>query len=89
MPQVFRLREISGSPVDNSSSGPRGGGLPKAPESRRVGRMAVNEMRALLERHGRIVQEVDGGNDRGEDLRVTFAVRWIPGRQSRRRARQP
>ncbi|MCL6297623.1 DUF4365 domain-containing protein [Streptomyces kronopolitis] len=34
--------------------------------------MAVNEVRALLERHGHIVQEVDGGNDHGEDLHVTF-----------------
>lgn len=42
------------------------------PESRRVGRMAVNEVRALFERHGHIVQEVDGGNDHGEDLHVTF-----------------
>ncbi|GLW16265.1 hypothetical protein Stsp01_30080 [Streptomyces sp. NBRC 13847] len=46
--------------------------MPKVPESRRVGRMAVNEVRALLERHGHIVQEVDGGNDHGEDLHVTF-----------------
>ncbi|GLF94057.1 DUF4365 domain-containing protein [Streptomyces yaizuensis] len=41
-------------------------------ESRRIGRMAVNEVRALLERHGHIVQEIDGGNDHGEDLHVTF-----------------
>ncbi|MEU9900344.1 DUF4365 domain-containing protein [Streptomyces phaeochromogenes] len=34
--------------------------------------MAVNELRALLERHGHIVQEIDGGNDHGEDLHVTF-----------------
>ncbi|MFJ1915104.1 DUF4365 domain-containing protein [Streptomyces sp. NPDC088147] len=34
--------------------------------------MALNEVRALLERHGHIVQEVDGGNDHGEDLHVTF-----------------
>ncbi|GAA2972613.1 hypothetical protein GCM10020227_46580 [Streptomyces flavovirens] len=46
--------------------------MPKVPESRRVGRMAVNEVRSLLERHGHIVQEVDGGNDHGEDLYVTF-----------------
>lgn len=46
--------------------------MPKVPESRRVGRMAVNELRALLERHGHIVQEIDGGNDHGEDLHVTF-----------------
>lgn len=46
--------------------------MPKVPESRRIGRMAVNEVRALLERHGHIVQEIDGGNDHGEDLHVTF-----------------
>ncbi|MFD8594491.1 DUF4365 domain-containing protein [Kitasatospora sp. NPDC059646] len=46
--------------------------MPKVPESRRVERMAVNEVRALLERHGHIVQEIDGGNDFGEDLHVTF-----------------
>lgn len=46
--------------------------MPKVPESRRVGRMAVNEVRALLERHGHIVQEIDGRNDHGEDLYVTF-----------------
>ncbi|MFG2650202.1 DUF4365 domain-containing protein [Streptomyces sp. NPDC048436] len=34
--------------------------------------MAVNEVRALLEKHRHIVQEVDGGNDHGEDLHVTF-----------------
>ncbi|WP_344599254.1 DUF4365 domain-containing protein [Streptomyces glaucus] len=34
--------------------------------------MAVNEVRALLERHGHIVQEIDGSNDHGEDLHVTF-----------------
>ncbi|MFE2290246.1 DUF4365 domain-containing protein [Streptomyces sp. NPDC059452] len=32
----------------------------------------MNEVRALLERHGHIVQEVDGSNDHGEDLHVTF-----------------
>ncbi|MFF9107145.1 DUF4365 domain-containing protein [Streptomyces sp. NPDC014805] len=46
--------------------------MPKVPESRRIGRMAVNELRALMERHGHIVQEIDGGNDHGEDLYVTF-----------------
>ena len=46
--------------------------MPKVPETRRVGRMAVNEVRALLERNGHIVQEIDGGNDYGEDLHVTF-----------------
>ncbi|MFG3196570.1 DUF4365 domain-containing protein [Streptomyces sp. NPDC048208] len=46
--------------------------MPKVPESRTVGRIAVNEVRSLLERHGHIVQEIDGGNDHGEDLYVTF-----------------
>lgn len=46
--------------------------MPKVPESRRIGRMAVNEVRALFERRGHIVQEVDGGNDHGEDLHITF-----------------
>ena len=48
--------------------------MPKVPESRRVGRMTVNEVRALLERHGHIAQEVDGGNDHGEDLQVKGGV---------------
>ncbi|MFC0600198.1 DUF4365 domain-containing protein [Streptomyces palmae] len=34
--------------------------------------MAVNEVRSLLERQGHIVQEIDGANDHGEDLHVTF-----------------
>ncbi|MFV8128679.1 DUF4365 domain-containing protein [Streptomyces syringium] len=42
------------------------------PESRRVGRVAVNKLRSLLEHHGHIVQEIDGVNDHGEDLHVTF-----------------
>lgn len=46
--------------------------MPKVPDSRRIGRMAVNEVRALLERHGHIVQEIDGSNDHGEGLHVTF-----------------
>lgn len=46
--------------------------MPKVPESRRVGRVAVNEVRSLLERNGHIVQEIDGANDHGEDLHVTF-----------------
>ncbi|MFJ2159774.1 hypothetical protein [Streptomyces sp. NPDC087856] len=36
--------------------------------------MTVNEVRALLERHGHIAQEVDGGNDHGEDLQVKGGV---------------
>jgi hypothetical protein len=42
------------------------------PRSRRTGRAAVNCLRALLERHDHIVQGVDGQNDFGEDLYVTF-----------------
>ncbi|PPK70849.1 DUF4365 domain-containing protein [Actinokineospora auranticolor] len=42
------------------------------PDSRGPGRAAVNALRALLERHNHIVQEVDGQNDFGEDLHVTF-----------------
>ncbi|WP_406639597.1 DUF4365 domain-containing protein [Amycolatopsis sp. WGS_07] len=46
--------------------------MPKVPNSRRPGRAAVNALRALLEQHNHIVQEVDGQNDFGEDLLVTF-----------------
>jgi hypothetical protein len=49
-----------------------GGTLPKVSESRRPSRAAVNTLRALLERHDHIVQEIDGQNDFGEDLHVTF-----------------
>ncbi|WP_371593163.1 DUF4365 domain-containing protein [Streptomyces virginiae] len=42
------------------------------PRSRRTGRAAVNCLRTLLERHDHIVQEIDGQNDFGEDLYVTF-----------------
>ncbi|EME97942.1 DUF4365 domain-containing protein [Streptomyces mobaraensis NBRC 13819 = DSM 40847] len=42
------------------------------PESRRVGRVAVNKLRSLLEQRGHIVQEIDGANDHGEDMLVTF-----------------
>ncbi|MFJ5828509.1 DUF4365 domain-containing protein [Streptomyces sp. NPDC093089] len=31
-----------------------------------------DEVRSLLERNGHIVQEIDGANDHGEDLHVTF-----------------
>jgi hypothetical protein len=46
--------------------------LPKVPDARRPSRAAVNALRALLERHDHIVQEVDGQNDFGEDQHVTF-----------------
>ena len=46
--------------------------MPKVPDARGPGRAAVNALRGLLERHNHIVQEVDGQNDFGEDLHVTF-----------------
>lgn len=46
--------------------------MTKVPASRTMERIAVNETRALLERHGHIVQEVEGGSDFGEDLYVSF-----------------
>ncbi|GAA1387501.1 hypothetical protein GCM10009639_12560 [Kitasatospora putterlickiae] len=47
--------------------------MTKVPESRRTERAAVNAVRSLLERAGHIVNEIDGSNDFGEDLYVTFA----------------
>ncbi|MGW0595425.1 DUF4365 domain-containing protein [Streptosporangium sp. NPDC002607] len=52
----------------------RGGKLPKVPDSRKPSRAAVNALRTLLERHNHIVQEIDGQNDFGEDLHVTFVA---------------
>ncbi|GAA0401168.1 DUF4365 domain-containing protein [Streptomyces luteireticuli] len=46
--------------------------MPKIPKGRRVGQAAVNAVRALLEEHDHIVQEISGQNDFGEDLYVTF-----------------
>lgn len=46
--------------------------MPQVPESRRVGRVAVSQLRLLLEDQGHIVQEIDGSNDHGEDLHITF-----------------
>jgi hypothetical protein len=43
------------------------------PKGRKVGRAAVNAVRALFEEHDHIVQEIDGQNDFGEDLYVTFS----------------
>ncbi|MFJ4120082.1 DUF4365 domain-containing protein [[Kitasatospora] papulosa] len=40
--------------------------------SRRIERAGVNALRALLEEHEHIVQEIDGGNDHGEDMIVNF-----------------
>ncbi|MFC9278099.1 hypothetical protein [Streptomyces collinus] len=48
--------------------------MPKIPKGRRVGQAAVNALRALLEEHDHIVQEISGQNDFGEDLYVTF---WL------------
>ncbi|MGW5420229.1 tetratricopeptide repeat protein [Streptomyces sp. NPDC003943] len=39
-------------------------------QSRRIERAGVNALRTLLEDHDQIVQEIDGGNDYGEDLFV-------------------
>jgi len=50
----------------------KGEELPSVPKSRRAGRAAVNALRTLLEKHDHIVQEIDGQNDFGEDLHVTF-----------------
>ncbi|MEU3988048.1 DUF4365 domain-containing protein [Streptomyces platensis] len=38
--------------------------------NRRIERAGVNAVRTLLEEHDHIVQEIDGGNDHGEDLHV-------------------
>ncbi|MEV5376181.1 DUF4365 domain-containing protein [Streptomyces nondiastaticus] len=46
--------------------------MPKIPNGRRVGQAAVNALRALLEEHDHIVQEISGQNDFGEDFYVTF-----------------
>ena len=43
------------------------------PKGRRVGRAAVNAVRALFEQYDHIVQEIDGQNDFGEDLFLTFS----------------
>jgi hypothetical protein len=44
-------------------------------KNRRTERRAVNALRSLMERHDFIVQEIDGGNDHGEDLYVSFTER--------------
>lgn len=46
--------------------------MPQIPKGRRVGQAAVNSLRALLEEHDHIVQEISGQNDFGEDFYVTF-----------------
>ncbi|MFD9869766.1 tetratricopeptide repeat protein [Streptomyces niveus] len=42
----------------------------RVPHGRKIERAGVNALRALLEEHDQIVQEIDGGNDFGEDLFV-------------------
>ncbi|MGY0466322.1 DUF4365 domain-containing protein [Kitasatospora sp. cg17-2] len=42
--------------------------MAKVRPSRRIERAGVNAVRTLLEDHEHIVQEIDGGNDHGEDL---------------------
>ncbi|MFG2135687.1 DUF4365 domain-containing protein [Streptomyces sp. NPDC048650] len=42
----------------------------RVPRSRSIERAGVNALRAFLEEHFQIVQEIDGGNDFGEDLFV-------------------
>ncbi|MCD0450083.1 DUF4365 domain-containing protein [Actinocorallia sp. API 0066] len=46
----------------------------RIPESRDVERAGVNAFRALFERHAHLVHEVDGRNDYGDDLHVTFTA---------------
>ncbi|MFJ9930942.1 DUF4365 domain-containing protein [Streptomyces misionensis] len=48
--------------------------MPKIPKGRRVAQAAVNALRALLEDHDHIVQEISGQNDFGEDFYVTFTA---------------
>ncbi|NEE52751.1 DUF4365 domain-containing protein [Streptomyces sp. SID8455] len=43
------------------------------PSGRRVEQAAVNALRALLQSHDHVVEEISGQNDYGEDLYVTFA----------------
>ncbi|MGV9346353.1 DUF4365 domain-containing protein [Streptomyces spiralis] len=40
--------------------------------SRKIERAGVNALRSLLEEHDHLVQEIDGGNDHGEDMIVNF-----------------
>ncbi|MDJ0465135.1 hypothetical protein [Streptomyces sp. H27-C3] len=39
----------------------------RVPRSRRIERAGGNALRALPQEHDQIVQEIDGGNDFGED----------------------
>ncbi|MEV1318754.1 DUF4365 domain-containing protein [Micromonospora arborensis] len=47
--------------------------MPTIPSSRKAAAAAVNALRALLESHDHIVEEIDQRNDFGEDLYVTFS----------------
>ncbi|MEW1680525.1 DUF4365 domain-containing protein [Streptomyces sp. NPDC093594] len=49
-----------------------GGTVSTVRASRRIERAGVNALRALLEENDHIVQEIDGGNDHGEDMIVNF-----------------
>ncbi|MEV7058517.1 tetratricopeptide repeat protein [Streptomyces microflavus] len=44
--------------------------MARVTSTRRIERAGVNALRTLLEDHDQIVQEIDGGNDYGEDLFV-------------------
>lgn len=44
--------------------------MSKVSPNRRIERAGVNALRALLEEHNHLVQEIDGGADHGEDLFV-------------------
>ncbi|MEU8495332.1 DUF4365 domain-containing protein [Streptomyces lavendulae] len=50
----------------------RGGTVSTVRSSRRIERAGVNALRTLLEEHDHIVQEIDGGNDHGEDMIINF-----------------
>ncbi|MFJ4777900.1 DUF4365 domain-containing protein [Streptomyces sp. NPDC088762] len=50
----------------------RGGTVSTVRSSRRIERAGVNALRTLLEDHDHIVQEIDGGNDHGEDMIINF-----------------
>ncbi|MFJ3231609.1 DUF4365 domain-containing protein [Streptomyces sp. NPDC086787] len=47
--------------------------MTRIPRGRRVEQAAVNALRALLQAHDHVVEEISGQNDYGEDLFVTFA----------------
>lgn len=61
-------------PVASRVTRPGGGPLVGMRRNRRLERRGVNALRTLLEDAGHIVQEIDGGNDHGEDLYVRFVI---------------